>query len=59
MFEGREMFYTARKEILYDRNKQEVIVFYDKGSEFAIGVHNVEIYTDEYLMGAGSFVVKG
>ncbi len=59
MFKGREMFYTAKKEILYDRNSQQVTVFYDKGSEFDIGIHNVEVYTDEYLMGSGTFVIKG
>ncbi len=59
MFEGREMFYTAKKEILFDRNRQQVILFYDKGSEFELGIHNVQVYTDEYLMGEGSFVIKG
>jgi cell division protein ZapB len=31
---------------------------YEKGSEFAIGQHKVEVYTDDYLMGKGSFIVK-
>ena len=57
-FEGRELFYTAKKEILYDRSGQKVSLLYDKGSEYAIGQHMVEVYTDEYLMGKGSFVVK-
>lgn len=59
MYEGREMFFSARKEILYDRNKQQVIVFYEKGSDYAIGRHEVEVYTDSYLMGKGAFVIKG
>ena len=58
MFEGREQFYTAKKEILFDRSAQKVTVLYDKGSEFATGQHQVEVYTDQYLMGKGSFVVK-
>lgn len=57
-FEGREMFYTIKKEILYDRTKQKVSVLYDRGSEYDLGNHTVEVYTDEYLMGTGSFVVK-
>jgi len=57
-FEGREMFYTVKKEILYDRNKQKVSVLYNKGSEYALGKHTVEVYTDSYRMGVGSFVVK-
>ncbi|RED96197.1 chromosome segregation protein SMC [Marinoscillum furvescens] len=58
MYEGREMFYTAKQEILYDKNSQEVTVFYDKGSEYAEGKHLVEVYTDQYLMGKGTFIVK-
>ncbi|WP_425391760.1 coiled-coil domain-containing protein [Ekhidna sp.] len=57
-FENREMFYTAKQEILYDRNSQLVTFLYNKGSEYAIGQHKVEVYTDDYLMGKGSFMVK-
>ncbi len=57
-YESRELFFTAKQEILYDRNSQQVIFLYDKGNEYAIGQHKVEIYTDDYLMGQGSFVVK-
>jgi cell division protein ZapB len=58
MFEGREMFFTSKKEILYDRTQQVVELYYDKGSDYAIGQHQVEVYTDDYLMGRGSFIVK-
>lgn len=58
IYEGRELFYTAKQEILYDKNSQEVSIFYDKGSEYAEGRHEVEVYTDQYLMGKGSFIIK-
>ncbi|MCR9251107.1 MAG: chromosome segregation protein SMC [bacterium] len=58
IFEGREMFYTAKQEILYDRTKKQVLFTYDKGSEYVKGLYKVEIYTDAYLMGRGSFTVK-
>lgn len=57
-FENREMFYTSKQEILYDRKSQLISFMYDKGSEYAIGQHSVEVYTDDYLMGKGSFIVK-
>lgn len=57
-FENREMFYTAKQEILYDRNSQLVSFLYSKGSDYAIGQHKVEVYTDDYLMGQGSFMIK-
>lgn len=58
MFNNREMFYTARKELLYDRTRQQVEIFYDKGSEYPVGEHTVEVYTDDYLMGKGAFIIK-
>ena len=57
-FDGREMFFTAKKEILYDRSSQMVTLLYNKGSEYELGQHTVEVYTDDYLMGRGNFVVK-
>ncbi|MEM8894812.1 MAG: chromosome segregation protein SMC [Bacteroidota bacterium] len=58
MFEGREMFYTAKKEILYDRQRQKMTYYYEKGSDYMSGQHIVEVYTDDYLMGKGNFTVK-
>lgn len=57
-FEGRETFYTAKKEILYDRTRQNLVFFYNKGSDYDLGKHVIEVYTDDYLMGSGSFIVK-
>ena len=57
-FENRELFYSAKQDILYDRSSQQISFLYDKGSEYAIGEHQVEVYTDDYLMGSGSFIVK-
>lgn len=58
MFDSRELFYTAKQEILYDKNSQLVTYLYDKGSDYAVGQHQVEVYTDDYLMGKGTFMVK-
>lgn len=58
MFNGREEFYTARQDILFDNTRQQLSFTYDKGSDFIEGRHTVEIYTDGYIMGAESFVVK-
>ncbi|MEL7146639.1 MAG: chromosome segregation protein SMC [Bacteroidota bacterium] len=57
-FEGREQFYTAKQEILYDRSKKQVTFLYEKGSDYDKGVYKVEVYTDDYVLGRGSFTVK-
>lgn len=58
MLDGKEEFYTASQEILFDNTGQKLIFLYDKGSEYTAGNYQVEIYTDSYLMGKTQFVVK-
>ena len=56
--DGRELFYTLKKDILYDKTEQLVTVIYDKGNEYAKGQHQIELYTDDYLMGKYTFNVR-
>lgn len=58
IFNGKEEFYTAAQEILFDNTRQKLTFIYDKGSEYAPGTYILEIYTDDYLIGRGEFVVK-
>lgn len=58
IFNGKEEFYTAAQEVLYDNTKQKLNFLYDKGSEYAEGTYVLEIYTDDYLMGRGEFSVR-
>lgn len=58
IFNGKEEFYTASQEVLFDNTKQKLTYLYDKGSEYASGSYTLEVYTDNYLMGRGEFVVK-
>lgn len=58
VLEGKETFYTAKQEILFDNTQQVVSFLYDKGSEYLPGRYVMEVYTDGYLMGKKSFRVK-
>jgi regulator of replication initiation timing len=58
MLNNKEEFYTAAQEILFDNTRQRISFIYEKGSEYASGNYKLEVYTDDYLMGAGEFVVK-
>ena len=58
LFNGKEEFYTAAQEVLFDNTRQQLAFLYDKGSEYEEGTYALEIYTDDYLMGRGEFVVK-
>jgi hypothetical protein len=55
---GKEEFYTASQEILFDNTKQKLTFLYEKGSEYASGTYTLEVYTDDYKMGSGQFTVK-
>ncbi|MCK5704328.1 MAG: chromosome segregation protein SMC [Cyclobacteriaceae bacterium] len=58
VLDGKETFYTAKQEILFDNSQQAVSFLYDKGSEYLPGRYVMEIFTDGYLMGSKSFRVK-
>ncbi|MGK7388749.1 MAG: coiled-coil domain-containing protein [Candidatus Cyclobacteriaceae bacterium M2_1C_046] len=58
MVDGKEMFYTAKQEILYDRELKKLSFTYIKGSDWEDGIYNIEVYTDDYLMGTGVFQIK-
>lgn len=55
---GKEEWYTAVQEILFDNTRQKLSFIYEKGSEYAVGKYQIEIIADSYRMGVGSFVVK-
>lgn len=58
MLNGKEEFYTESQEVLFDNTKQKLSFLYDKGSDYPSGTYKMEVYTDDYLMGSGQFVVK-
>ncbi|MEO8471099.1 MAG: chromosome segregation protein SMC [Chryseolinea sp.] len=58
IFNGKEEFYTESQDVLFDNTKQKLSFLYDKGSEYTSGTYKLEVYADDYIMGAGQFVVK-
>lgn len=58
MLDGKETFYTASKDILFDNSQQQLSFTYDKGSDYDKGVYTMEVFTDGYSMGAKTFTVK-
>ena len=58
IIDGKETFYTASQDILFDNSGQHLTFVYEKGSAYDPGTYKMEIFTDGYLMGAVSFAVK-
>jgi cell division protein ZapB len=58
MINGKEMFYTAKQEILFDNTQQQLSFIYDRGEEYEEGVYQLELYADNYLIGKEKFLVN-
>ncbi|HCW07907.1 MAG TPA: chromosome segregation protein SMC [Cytophagales bacterium] len=58
IYNGKEEFYTAAQEILFDNTKQKLSFFYEKGSDYAAGKYTIEIYATDYKIGSGVFEIK-
>lgn len=58
MIDGKEMFYTAKQEILFDNTQQQLSFIYDRGEEYEEGVYQLELYADDYVIGKEKFIVK-
>lgn len=58
IYNGKEEFYTASQEILFDNTRQKLSFTYEKGSEYESGTYTIEIYCNDYKMGSGQFTVK-
>jgi Tfp pilus assembly protein PilN len=56
--DGREEFYTAKQDILFDNTGQQLTYFYEKGSDYTPGLYNVRIYADGVVIGNKSFEVR-
>lgn len=55
---GKEEWYTAMQEILFDNTRQKLTFLYEKGSEYPAGNYQIEILGDNYKMGSVPFTVK-
>lgn len=56
--DGREEFYTAKQDILFDNSQQQLTYFYEKGSDYSSGKYTVKIYADNFVIGTKTFDVK-
>lgn len=56
--DGQDVYYTAKQEILYEQMQKTMSFVYNKGAEYKIGRHLVEIYCDNALIGRGGFTLK-
>jgi peptidoglycan hydrolase CwlO-like protein len=58
MINGTELFYTVKQDIIFDNSEQELTFYYEKGSDYTSGSHQVKIFVDNYQVGTKTFTVK-
>ena len=58
MYDGKELYYTSKQNILFDNSGQQLSFLYEKGSDYNEGRHTVEIYADDYQIGETNFEVR-
>ncbi|WP_310587524.1 hypothetical protein [Emticicia aquatica] len=58
MFGGKEMVYTAKQSVMYDNSGQNVDFIYARGSNYSKGKYSIELYSEGFSIGRGSFDVK-
>ncbi len=58
IMDGKEEFYTAKQDILFDNSGQKLNFLYDKGTDYPSGLYQVEVYSDGFVIGSSNFTVK-
>ena len=58
MFGGKEMVYTAKQTVSYDNSGQNVDFIYSRGSSYAKGKYAIELFSEGFSIGRGTFDVK-
>jgi len=58
MLDGAEEFYTVKQDIIFDNNQKELSFYYEKGSDYLSGDHELRIFVDNYQVGSKFFSVK-
>ncbi len=56
--DGENMYYTAKRDFVYDNTQQQLSFVYAKNAEYKKGQHTVELYADGFLIGKTSFILK-
>jgi hypothetical protein len=57
-YDGKEMAYTTKGTVAYTNNDQNVEMLYARGASYRPGNYNVELYSEGFKIGTGSFTIK-
>jgi len=55
---GKEEFFTAKQDILFNNTGQQLTYFYEKGTDYTSGIYKVRIFADGFQIGNKEFEVR-
>lgn len=58
VFEGQQSLYSTKKSFEFNQQAQQVVVYWDKGSEFVKGSYKIELFCEGLRIGSGDFELK-
>ncbi|MFD2512418.1 hypothetical protein ACFSRY_00950 [Pontibacter locisalis] len=56
--DGEDMYYTAKRDFVFDNTQQQLSFLYDKNAAYKKGKHTIELYTDGFMIGKANFELK-
>ena len=57
-FEGKDIAYSAKREVEYQGKNTEVCIFWTKSQDMPAGIYNVDIFTEGKQVGTTTFTLK-
>ncbi|QCR21393.1 hypothetical protein [Pontibacter sp. SGAir0037] len=56
--DGEDVYYTAKRDFVFDNTNQQLSFLYDKNAEYKRGEHTIELFADGFMIGKATFVLK-
>ena len=57
-FNGTPLYYSSSREVDYNGEELDIIIYFSGETEYRKGVYTVEVYTDEALLGSADMLLK-
>ena len=57
-YDGKEGLYSRTEEVMYDNEELDMCLYWDVTKELNEGKYIVEVYAEDYYMGATEFELK-
>lgn len=57
-YNGQKQGFTISQDVVYGNNNQDVSILYDRATPFPKGKYTIQLYSEGFAIGEGSFSVK-